>query len=120
MELLGTTVDNRNRYLGALTNLQTELRGLAASARSELTAISSGLRDALRPLAVIPDRIKALFIRVGLQVSPGKSLRELVGELFDLVTPARLLAPLSPAIATLKAKVATLVHTVLVAPSAMR
>jgi hypothetical protein len=117
MEVLGTTVDNRNRYLGALTSLQTELHGLAASARSELTAIAHGLRDALRPLAVIPDRIKALFIRIGLQVTPGKSLRELVGELFDLITPARLLAPLSPAIATLKAKVTAFVHTVLVAPA---
>jgi hypothetical protein len=115
LDLLGTAVDNRTRYLGSLTALATLLHGLAASARSELGAIAQGLRDALRPLTSIPDRIKALFARIGLDVA-NKSLRTLVRELFDQVAPSRLLAPLSPAIASLKAKLAALVHDGFVAP----
>ena len=115
LDLLGGAVDNRNRYLASLTSLATLLRGLAASARSELNAIAHGLRDALRPLTAIPDRIKSLFARIGLDVV-NKSFRQLVRELFEQVTPSRLLAPLSPAIASLKTKVAALVHDGFVAP----
>ena len=115
LDLLGTAVDNRNRYLGSLTALSTLLRGLASSARSELNAIAQGLRDALRPLTAIPDRVKALFARIGLDVA-NKSFRTLIRELFQQVAPSRLLAPLSPAIASLKTKLATLVHDALVAP----
>jgi len=56
-----------------------------------------------------------LFARLGLDVTR-KSLRELVRELFQQVTPSLILAPLSPAVAALKAKVAALVHDGLVAP----
>jgi hypothetical protein len=73
------------------------------------------LRDALRPLAVIPDRIKSLFARVGLDVA-NKSLRTLVRELFAEVTPSRILAPLSAAVAALKVKLVALVHDGFVAP----
>jgi len=115
LDLLGGAVDNRNRYLGSLTSLSALLHGLAASARSELNAIARGLRDALRPLTAIPDRVRALFARIGLDVT-GKSIRELVRELFEQVPPSRLLWPLSPVIASLKAKVAALVHDGFVAP----
>jgi hypothetical protein len=117
LDLLGTAIDNRNRYLGSLNALSTLLRGLASSARSELNAIAQGLRDALRPLTSIPDRVKALFARIGLDVA-NKTFRMLVRELFQQVAPSRLLAPLSPAITSLKAKVATLVHEALVTPLA--
>jgi hypothetical protein len=56
-----------------------------------------------------------LFARVGLDVT-GKSLRQLVRDLFRQVTPSRLLGPLSPAVAALKTKVAALVHDGFVAP----
>lgn len=115
LDLLGGAVDNRNRYLASLMALAASVRALSASARGELNAIAHGLRDALRPLTAVPDRIKMLFARIGLDVAH-KSLRELVRELFQRVTPSRLLAPLSPAITALKTKVAALVHDGLVAP----
>ena len=115
LDLLGGVVDNRNRYLASLTALAAAVHGLAASGRSELNAIAHGLRDALRPLAVIPDRIKSLFARVGLDVA-NKSLRTLVRELFAEVTPSRILAPLSAAVAALKVKLVALVHDGFVAP----
>jgi hypothetical protein len=115
LDQLGSAVDNRNRYLASLTSLSTMLRGIATSARSELNAIAQGLRDALRPLTSIPDKVKAMFARIGFDVA-NKSFRELLRELMEQVAPSRLLAPLSPAIASLKAKVAALVHDALVAP----
>ena len=115
LDLLGGAVDNRNRYLASLTALAAAVHGLAASARSELNAIAHGLRDALRPLAVIPDRIKSLFARIGFDVA-NKSLRTLVRELMAQVTPSRILAPLSAAVASLKVKLAALVHDGFVAP----
>jgi hypothetical protein len=115
LDLLGGAVDNRNRYLAAVTAEAASLHALSASARGEVNAIAQGLRDALRPLTTIPDRVKMLFARIGLDVTQ-KSLRELVRELFQQVTPSRILAPLSPAVAALKAKVAALVHDGLVAP----
>ncbi len=115
LDVLGATVDNRTRYLASLTALQTLLAGLAGSARSELTAIARGLREALRPLTVIPDRVRALFTRIGVDVT-GKSLRALVRELLEAVPPSRLLARLAPAVVALKDKLAALVRTVVVAP----
>jgi hypothetical protein len=115
LDTLGAAVDNRNRYLGSLTALSTLLRGLASSARSEVNAIAQGLRDALRPLTAIPDRVKALFARVGFDVT-GKSIRQLVRDLFDQFAPSRILAPLAPALTSLAAKVAALIHSALVAP----
>jgi len=115
LDLLGTTVDNRNRYLASLTALAGSLRALAASARGEVNAIARGLRDALRPLLVVGDRVKMVFARVGFDVV-NKSLRQLVRELFERVKPSRVLAPLSSAIAALKTKVAALIHDGLVAP----
>jgi hypothetical protein len=56
-----------------------------------------------------------LFARIGLDVA-NKSLRQLVRDLFQQITPSRLLAPLSPAITALKAKVAALVHAGFVQP----
>lgn len=115
LDLLGATVDNRNRYLSSLTALAGSLRSLAASARGEVNAIARGLRDALRPLTQVTDRVKMVFARVGFDVT-SKSLRQLVRELFERVKPSRVLAPLSPAITSLKAKVAALMHDGLVAP----
>jgi hypothetical protein len=115
LDLLGGAVDNRNRYLASLGALSALLRGLAGSARSEINAIAHGLRDALRPLAVIPDRVKSLFARIGLDVAH-KSVRALVRELFALIVPSRVLAPLSAATASLKTKIASLVHDGFVAP----
>src|SRR4029077_12579545 len=91
LDALSAAVDNPDRYLASLTALSTLVRRLAGSARSEVNAIAQGLRDALRPLIVIPDRIKALFGRIGLDVT-GKSLRQLVRDLFDTFTPSRILA----------------------------
>jgi hypothetical protein len=115
LDLIGGAVDNRNRYLAAVTAEAASVHALTASARGEVNAIAQGLRDALRPLTAIPDRIKMLFARIGLDVTQ-KSIRELVRELFQQVTPSRILAPLSPAVAALKAKIAALVHDGLVAP----
>jgi hypothetical protein len=117
LDALSAAVDNRDRYLASLTALSTLVRGLAGSARSEVNAIAQGLRDALRPLIAIPDRIKALFGRIGLDVT-GKSLRQLVRDLFDKFTPSRILAPIAPALASLAAKIAAFVHDGLVAPLA--
>ena len=115
LDLLGGAVDNRSRYAALLAAQASSVRALTASARGELNAIAHGLRDALRPLTSIPDRVRMLFARVGLDVTR-KSIRQLVRELFQQVTPSRLLSPLSPAIAALKVKLETLVHDVLVAP----
>ena len=72
----------------------------AGSGRSELNAIAAGLRDALRPLQAVPDKIRALFARFGIDVD-GRSLGEIVDGLFDLLEPSRLLAPLTAAFAAL-------------------
>ena len=68
LELLGTAVDNRARYLVALEEASALLRREAGSGRSELTAVAAGLREALRPLTAVPDGVRALFARFGVDV----------------------------------------------------
>ena len=116
LALLGTTVDNHARYVAALEDGLAVVRRLETSHRSELTAVVGGLREALRPLTAIPDRVTAVFARFGVEVE-GRSLGAIVAETLDTLTPARALAPLEPAVAALKAKVAALVDEGLVAPA---
>ena len=107
LERLGTAVDNRARYLAALENASALLRREAGSGRSELTAVAAGLREALRPLTAVPDRVRALFARFGLDVA-GKSLGAIALETLEVLRPSRALAPLSLAVDAFKAKVAAL------------
>ena len=86
LERLGTAVDNRARYLAALENASALLRREAGSGRSELTAVAAGLREALRPLTAVPDRVRALFARFGLDVA-GKSLGAIALETLEACSP---------------------------------
>jgi len=114
-DLFGAHVDNRTRYLAALDQAHAALQQAAASGRSELNAVARGLRDALRPLSAVPDKLRALLARFGIDVD-GRSLREISQGLFDLFEPSRLLAPVTSAFAALREKVSALVRDGLLAP----
>jgi hypothetical protein len=116
LELLGTAVDNRARYLAALEDAAALLRSEAASGRSELTTAAAALREALRPLTAIPDRLRALFARFGVDPA-GKSLGTIAAETLELLRPSRALAPLSAAVEALVAKVLALLHDGVFAPA---
>ncbi len=114
-DLFGPHVDNRARYLAALDQALAAVQEAAGSGRSELNAVAGGLREALRPLQAVPDKIRALFARFGIDVD-GRDLREITKGIFDLLEPSRLLAPLTAAFAALLAKVSALVRDGLLAP----
>jgi hypothetical protein len=114
-EVLGPLAGDRDRVLAGLTQAAATVRSEAGAGRSELDVIAAGLRNPLRPLTDIPDQLRALLRRAGLDVQ-GRGLRELVLQLFDDLRPSQLLAPLRPAIEGLKAKLAALVHDGFVAP----
>ena len=114
-ELLGVHVANRERYLGELDEALGALRPAASSGRSEVNAVAGGLREALRPLNALPDKVRALFARFGVDVD-GRDLREILGGLFDRLEPSALLAPFSAAVARLKSKLSALVRDGLVGP----
>jgi hypothetical protein len=115
VELLGANLDNRARYLGELDEPLAAVRGAAGSGRSELGAVTTGLREAFRPLQAAPDKVRALFARFGVDVD-GRDLREILRGLFDRLEPSVLLAPLTTTVAALKGKVAALVRDGLVGP----
>jgi hypothetical protein len=115
LELLGGTLDNRTRYLAALDDAITRVGRLAASGRSELGAVARGLREALRPLGAIPDKLRAVLARFGIDPTAG-DLRGMLQSAFDTLRPGRALAPLSVAVTALKAKLRGLVEQGFVAP----
>lgn len=115
VDLLGTTVDNRSRFADELRQGVDVLRRLQRSGRSELTAVSRGLRDAVRPLTAVPQLLDALLGRVGIQVE-GRGLGSALADALAELEPSRSLAPLTASVAALKAKVASLVHDGVVAP----
>ncbi|HEY1365831.1 MAG TPA: hypothetical protein VGF23_01915 [Gaiellaceae bacterium] len=114
-ETLGRLAGDRDRVLDQMTQAAKLVRALATAGRSEVDVIAAGLRNALRPLTEIPDLLRALLARAGLDVK-GRGLRDLVLQLFAAFRPSKLLAPLKPAIDGLKAKLAALVHDGFVAP----
>jgi hypothetical protein len=114
-ETLGRLAADRDRVLDGMTQAAKLVRSLASAGRSEVEVIATGLRNALRPLTEIPDLVRALLARAGLDVK-GRGIRDLVLQLFAAFRPSTLLAPLKPAIDGLKAKVAALVHDGFVAP----
>jgi hypothetical protein len=116
LALLGTAVDNRVRYLSVLEEAAATVTTLAGSGRSELTAVSTGLREALRPLTAVPDQVRAVFASFGVDVE-GKSIGQIVEETIEFLRPSRSLAPLDTVVARLKEKIAALVHDGLVAPA---
>jgi hypothetical protein len=114
-DLFGAHVDNRTRYLAELDQAHAALQEAAGSGRSELGALTTGLRDALRPLNAIPDKVRSLFARFGIDVD-GRSLGEILKGFFDLLEPSRLLAPVTDAFTALRAKTSSLVRDGLLAP----
>jgi hypothetical protein len=114
-DLFGAHVDNRARYLAALDQALAATQDAARSGRSELNVVAEGLRDALRPLTAVPDKLRALFARFGIDVD-GRSLGEVVAGFFDLLEPSRLLAPVTAAFDALRAKVSALVRDGLLGP----
>jgi hypothetical protein len=114
-DLFGPHVDNQARYAAALDEALGSLRSAAGSGRSELKAVADGLREALRPLTALPDKLRALLARFGVEVD-GLSLGDILRGLFDRLEPSSLLAPLSAAVAALKDKLSALVRDGLVGP----
>ena len=114
-DLFGPHVDNRARYLAALDQALAAVQDAAGSGRSELNAIAGGLREALRPLQAVPDKIRSLFARFGIDVD-GRDLREITKGIFDLLEPSRLLAPLTAAFAALREKLSAVVRDGVLAP----
>jgi hypothetical protein len=114
-DLFGAHVDNRARYLAALDQTLAAVQAAAGAGRSELNAVAGGLRDALRPLTAVTDKVRALFARFGLDVD-GRDLREITHGLFDLLEPSRLLEPITSAFADLRAKISTLVRDGVLGP----
>lgn len=113
--LFAPHADNRTRYLAELDAALAAVNGAAGSGRSEVGAVAGGLRDALRPLTAVPDKLRALFARFGIAVD-GRDLREILSGLFDLFEPSRLLAPLTGAVAALEGKVADVAHQGAIGP----
>ena len=103
LELLGPFVDAVSEYRNVLETAATELRRLAASERSGLDAVASGLRDALRPLLSITDWLRSIAGRFGLDAT--SSPREIVRAFAASFTPSTVLAPVIDAIKALIAKV---------------
>jgi hypothetical protein len=114
-EVLGRLAGDRDRALDQMTQAAKLVRALGDAGRSELDVIAAGLRNALRPLTEIPELLRALLRRAGLDVE-GHGPRDLVLQLFAAFRPSTLLAPLKPAIDGLKTKIVSLVHDGFVAP----
>jgi hypothetical protein len=114
-ELLGPLAASQAAYVGSLRNNAVAVRRLAASGRSEITATSQGLRDALRPLQPFVDRLRALLVRFGLDPT-GKSPRDVAVELMTTFRPSRLLEPLTSAVDVLRAKLESLAVDGLIGP----
>jgi hypothetical protein len=115
LELLGATLDNRTRYLAALDDALARVGRLATSGRSELGAVAQGLRVALRPLGAVPDKLRSVLARFGLDPT-ARDLRSMLGAAMDTLRPQRALAPLSTAVAALEAKLRALVSDGVIAP----
>lgn len=107
-DLFADLIDSRDRYEAALRDVSGELRRLAGSGHSQVTAVSVALGDALRPLTAVLDRLRALLVKVGLDPT-GRPPRELVAELLALFRPSRILAPLTAAVDALRGKLEALV-----------
>jgi len=114
-ELLGPLVESHARYVASLAETGAALRRLAASGRSPVTAISQGLRDALRPLQPVIDRLRAFLIRIGVDAA-SLSLREIVVELLTTFRPSVLLTPMVSAVDTLRARLQSLAVDGLLGP----
>ncbi len=113
-ETLGTLVAGRERYLTLLRQVADLVAGMTADGRSELAAVSRGLRDALRPLTVVPQRLRDLLAGLGVEV--GTDLRDAVADLLAASPPERVLAPLIPVVAGLRDQVVRAVREGLLAP----
>ncbi len=114
-ELFGPLVESHAGYVASLTETASALRRLAASGRSPITAISQGLREALRPLQPVIDRLRAFLVRIGIDVA-SLSVREIVVELLSTFRPSVLLTPLVAAVDTLRSRLQSLAVDGLLGP----
>lgn len=103
LDRLAGTAEGAARYAGRLDAAAGRLRELEGSGWSEVRAASEDLRDALRPLAAVPQFLRGLFGRVGLDPG-GKPLSGLLVDLFAFLHPERSLQPLLPVEAAVKLK----------------
>jgi hypothetical protein len=113
-EVVGPLVANRERYLVTLLEVAALVAGLTGEGRSELAAVAQGLREALRPLAVAPQRLRNLLASLGIEV--GTSLRDALADLLAGSPPQRALEPLVPVVVGLREVLVQAVREGLIAP----
>jgi hypothetical protein len=102
-DVLGPLTENRARLQVKLTVDVAALATISAAGRSEITAITDGLRDALMPLASIPAWLRQLASRFGIE-DPDQPLTGIVQRLLDAAGPDRLLPPLTGLVMAIRDK----------------
>jgi hypothetical protein len=92
--VLGPLIENRARLQAKLAVDAGALAAASMKGRSEITAITDGLRDALMPLASIPVWLRNLVGRFGID-DPEQPLSGILQRLLEAAGPDRLLPPLT-------------------------
>jgi hypothetical protein len=115
MELLAGTVDGHGRYVTALEEALEPVRTLAGSGLSQLGTASAGLRDALRPLQPLRERLLAILNRFGVETA-GADLRAILVQVLRTLRPEVVLEPLRPLLEALRVKLGEALTEGVVAP----
>jgi hypothetical protein len=110
--VLAPLIENRARYLATLEAGATEVRQMAGTGTSQITAVTGGLAQGLRPLTSIADWVRSLLGRFGL-ADLDRPWPELLADLVVSLGPDRILPVLSEVVTALRAKVVAAVDAAL-------
>jgi len=100
------------RHKKACDDAKRALRRIEGSSWSQVTVAAEMVRDQLRPLAALPDRLRALLAWLGADVDQ-RGLAKAVDDLLGQFRPSVVMKPLVTALTTVGAEVATVVSRVI-------
>ena len=107
-QLLGPIVENRARYLARLEVDATALVQVSVKGRGEITAITDGLVDALRPITSLGAWLRNLLARFGI-TDPERPLAGLIETLLDGAGLDPVLPPLRDLVGVVRDKLMDMV-----------
>jgi hypothetical protein len=103
---------NRERYLAALTSSQGDAETLRRTGLSEVDTATAALRQALAPARVLPQLGERVLGHLGVS-GLERGFAAVADEIFEVVTPQRLVALAEPVLSALQGRLQALIDAVL-------